>query len=148
MVRGRRRCAGNQGSGRALAFLERLVVTRDEKAVELLGTTAQELKQHHQQHDANAGDSKGPGRAHMPGRGDEAGVDGVPVPEHLRNWLAFVVGQYFLAMLASKSFPALRKTAGPLALGTKGAPVYEDCGTWLYVVYHQAEDVVWSEYSR
>ena len=53
--------------------------------VELALETAEELEDHDEEDDANAGAREGPLAGDVPGAGDEAGVDRVPVPEHLTS---------------------------------------------------------------
>ena len=64
----------------------------DEKAVVLLDRAPEELERHDEQDDADAGACEHACRGDVPGGGDEAGVDCVPVPEHLGfGWLASVM---------------------------------------------------------
>lgn len=60
-------------------------VTADDEAVKLLDGPAQQLEAHDQTDDADAGAGKHAVRGDVPGRGDEAGVNRVPVPKHLRE---------------------------------------------------------------
>lgn len=60
-------------------------VLSDQKAVVLFGGAAEHFEGDDQQHNADAGAGKDAAGGDLPGLGDEAGVDGVPVPEHLRR---------------------------------------------------------------
>lgn len=74
--------SGGGGSGR---FLELVGVLLDEEAVVLLGQAAEELQSHDEEDDADAGARKHALGLDLPGLGDEAGINDVPVPEHLRR---------------------------------------------------------------
>lgn len=72
---GRQDCGFNSGLG----------VLPDEEAVVLLDGTAEHLKRDDEQDDAYARAGKDGIGGDLPRRGDEARVDRVPVPEHLRS---------------------------------------------------------------
>lgn len=55
----------------------------DEEAVVLLGQAAEELESHDEEDDTDAGTREHALGLDLPGLGDEAGVNDVPVPEHL-----------------------------------------------------------------
>lgn len=55
----------------------------DDPLVVFFGQPAQELEHDDHQHDADAGGGEGAARGDLPGLVEEAGIDGVPVPEHL-----------------------------------------------------------------
>lgn len=72
-------CCGG-GGGR---LLELVGVLLHDEAVVLLGQAAEELEGHDEEDDADAGAGEHALGLDLPGLGDEAGVDDVPVPEHL-----------------------------------------------------------------
>lgn len=75
-IRGR----GRGGGGGCLVSGDVLL---DDVAVPFLDGAAEELEGHDEEDDADAGAGEHTLAGDAPGRGDEAGVDGVPVPQHL-----------------------------------------------------------------
>lgn len=64
----------------------------DEEAVVFFGGAAQELERDDEEDDADAGASEHALAGDVPGAREEAGVDGVPVPEHLLGCVSWVNG--------------------------------------------------------
>lgn len=87
---------GGGGRGR---FLELGGVLLDDEAVVLLGQAAEELEGHDEEDDADAGAGEHALGLDLPGLGDEAGVDDVPVPEHLVMGSAHVAFALAIAIL-------------------------------------------------
>lgn len=57
----------------------------EEVAVIFLNNTTEKLQSHDQEDDSDAGAGEHAGGSNVPCLADEAGIDGVPVPKHLRN---------------------------------------------------------------
>lgn len=55
----------------------------DDVAVVFLACATEEFERHDQEDDADAGAGEGPSGVNVPGAGEEASVDCVPVPQHL-----------------------------------------------------------------
>jgi hypothetical protein len=79
------------GGGGSRRFLELVGVLLDDEAVILLGQAAEEFQGHDEEDDTNARAGKHALGLDLPGLGDEAGVNDVPVPEHLFMGSAHVV---------------------------------------------------------
>jgi len=71
------------GTVHGVVLVVSLSVPTDEILIVLLDAASEQLEEHHQEDDANAGTGHHACAADAPGGGDEAGIDCVPIPEHL-----------------------------------------------------------------
>ena len=112
------------GNGNGAAGIAR--VARNQEPVKLLRAPPQELEQHHQQHNADARHRKRPRRANMPGLGDEARVDCVPVPEHLSGqhaWFGIALDDRLTEILQPLPIPSIEDMLMPVAEALAAVPV-------------------------
>lgn len=66
-------------------------VMTDQISIKLALRSAEKLKGHHQEDDTDTAASEGSIGSDMPGFGEKACVDGIPVPQHLAARLASVL---------------------------------------------------------
>ena len=62
---------------------KRSIIATDQIPIKIALDSAEKLERYHQKDDADATTSESSSRSDVPGLGEEACVDGIPIPQHL-----------------------------------------------------------------